>query len=264
MESKIIKNIVNQPNLVGGVIPMHVFGTIAILQLVSGTAVDYWWVYFAVGYVCLMLIGISACYHRMLSHNSFTVSTPVKVVMLWFATLAGQGNPLFWVTVHSGYHHPHSDSANDVHSPLHGLFHSYIGWMFTLEENRLRPKGRAIRLMADPVVMWFTKHYQTIFWSSHLVIGVLCYEIWLWLIAVPALVTLHSFSINTSFNHIPSLGYKNFKTSDLSINSIVLFPLILGEAWHNNHHANPSSYSFKEKWWELDPTAVIIDILKRK
>jgi stearoyl-CoA desaturase (delta-9 desaturase) len=39
------------------------------------------------------------------------------------------GGPLFYVLVHR-YHHIHSDNELDPHSPHHGKFHAFIGWVF--------------------------------------------------------------------------------------------------------------------------------------
>lgn len=51
-------------------------------------------------------------------------------------------------------------------------------------------------------------------------------------------------------------GYTNFNISDNSKNSILFFPLMFGENWHNNHHGMLSN-STRLKWWELD----LIDLL---
>jgi fatty-acid desaturase len=43
-----------------------------------------------------------------------------------------------------------------------------------------------------------------------------------------------------------------------------MWPFILGDAWHNNHHFNSKNYSSKISKWEFDPVATLIDILKIK
>ncbi|HWW95646.1 MAG TPA: acyl-CoA desaturase, partial [Vicinamibacteria bacterium] len=37
----------------------------------------------------------------------------------------------------------------------------------------------------------------------------------------------------------------------------------LGEAWHNNHHAFPTSARHGLRWWQLDPSAWLISLLQR-
>jgi stearoyl-CoA desaturase (delta-9 desaturase) len=36
-----------------------------------------------------------------------------------------------------------------------------------------------------------------------------------------------------------------------------------GEGWHNNHHAFPADYRFGQKWWQIDVTRYIIDLVKQ-
>jgi stearoyl-CoA desaturase (delta-9 desaturase) len=57
-------------------------------------------------------------------------------------------------------------------------------------------------------------------------------------------------------------GYSNFNTRDNSKNVLWIWPLVLGECWHNNHHGRPGNYHFGIKWWELDPAGVFIRVFK--
>ena len=36
-----------------------------------------------------------------------------------------------------------------------------------------------------------------------------------------------------------------------------------GESWHHNHHAFPRSAAHGLKWWEIDPSAMVIAGMKR-
>jgi stearoyl-CoA desaturase (delta-9 desaturase) len=66
--------------------------------------------------------------------------------------------------------------------------------------------------------------------------------------------------VNT-INH--KYGYRNIKTSDNSVNNIILGYLSSGEGWHNNHHATPSNPKFGKKWWEFDLGYYIIRAIKQ-
>jgi stearoyl-CoA desaturase (delta-9 desaturase) len=52
---------------------------------------------------------------------------------------------------------------------------------------------------------------------------------------------------------------------DESRNLVWLAPLTFGEAWHNNHHAFPTSAAHGLRWYEraLDPSALLIGALER-
>jgi stearoyl-CoA desaturase (delta-9 desaturase) len=67
-------------------------------------------------------------------------------------------------------------------------------------------------------------------------------------------------SIN-SFLH--SFGSSAFQSREYSRNSAMFSLLTLGESWHNNHHAFPSSPSFGLAWYRLDPGYWMIQVLAR-
>lgn len=71
---------------------------------------------------------------------------------------------------------------------------------------------------------------------------------------------LHGVIINW-FGH--KLGYINFKLKDTSVNFLPLDFLMLGEAYHNNHHRHPSHPNFGKRWFEIDPSYPLILLMKR-
>ena len=83
----------------------------------------------------------------------------------------------------------------------------------------------------------------------------------LWGGAVRMFLLHHAtFSIN-SLCHF--FGRRSFATSDESRNLLWLALPTLGEAWHNNHHAFPTSARHGLRWWQLDPSAWLIAALER-
>ena len=58
-----------------------------------------------------------------------------------------------------------------------------------------------------------------------------------------------TWSLN-SFCHY--FGARPFATRDRSTNNAWLALPTLGESWHNNHHAHPSSAAHGLRWWQLD------------
>ena len=57
-------------------------------------------------------------------------------------------------------------------------------------------------------------------------------------------------------------GTKPFRSHDESRNNIVFGILGLGEGWHNNHHAFPTSARHGLKWWQLDMSYVLIRLME--
>jgi stearoyl-CoA desaturase (delta-9 desaturase) len=83
----------------------------------------------------------------------------------------------------------------------------------------------------------------------------------LWGGAVRILVLHHvTFSIN-SLCHF--FGRQDYVTGDESRNLAWLAPLSFGEAWHNNHHAFPTSAAHGLRRWQFDASALVISSLAR-
>ena len=56
-------------------------------------------------------------------------------------------------------------------------------------------------------------------------------------------------------------GYQNYVTLDDSRNTWWVSAITWGEGWHNNHHAEPWTYTFQRKWWEFDISGYVIYII---
>jgi stearoyl-CoA desaturase (Delta-9 desaturase) len=83
----------------------------------------------------------------------------------------------------------------------------------------------------------------------------------LWGGAVRVFVMHHvTYSIN-SLCHM--FGRQPFQTRDESRNLAWLALPTLGEAWHNNHHAFPTSARHGLGRWQLDPSALVIAGLEK-
>jgi stearoyl-CoA desaturase (delta-9 desaturase) len=53
-------------------------------------------------------------------------------------------------------------------------------------------------------------------------------------------------------------GRRRFDVEDQSTNVFWLALPSFGESWHHNHHAFPRSAAHGLRWWELDPSAMLI------
>lgn len=264
METKtlklIVKNTFYHTNLWGSIIPMQAIGIYAIYQILIGASPSWWWATTIVGYIGLAMLGIAAGYHRLLSHKGYKVNTATKRILLWLAIIAGQGSPIYWVGIHRGYHHRYADTDKDAHSPKHGFWHSYILWMFKMQSMSIRS---VIDLTKDSDIIFAHKHYQKIFWASHGLVALISVELWIYLLALPAFITLHTFLLQTSVTHLSWAGYRNYAVKDNSVNVPWLFPIVLGEAWHNNHHGSGRNPNYGgRRWWEIDPTFWLITLIR--
>jgi stearoyl-CoA desaturase (delta-9 desaturase) len=254
-----IKTTLTLPQLWAVIIPMQFLGLYATYNIISGGAPWWWWITSIIGYVCFTMLGISAGYHRLFSHRGFKVNKLVARIMLYFGILGGQGSPIMWIAVHRGYHHRYADTPRDLHSPKDGLWHSYMGWMFKYPKINIRS---VVDLTRDPDMLFAHKYYVPIIYITHIVVAMISIDLWMYLLMLPMFVTLHGFLVQTSLTHISKLGYRNYNVKDNSVNVPWLFPFILGEAWHNNHHGDGRNPNYRKKWWELDPTFWIIQAIR--
>jgi stearoyl-CoA desaturase (delta-9 desaturase) len=68
-----------------------------------------------------------------------------------------------------------------------------------------------------------------------------------------------TFSINSVCHFF---GRQEYDTGDESRNVAWLAIPTWGEAWHNNHHAFPTSYRHGLRRWQIDPAAGVIRVLE--
>jgi stearoyl-CoA desaturase (Delta-9 desaturase) len=84
--------------------------------------------------------------------------------------------------------------------------------------------------------------------------GVLLGLIWGGLVRI--FITHHiTWSIN-SICHV--FGQRDFEAHDQSRNNWLCGVLGLGEGWHNNHHAFPTSARHGLYWWQIDASWLVI------
>jgi stearoyl-CoA desaturase (delta-9 desaturase) len=233
---------------------------------------------FAITYVPLGL-GVTVGFHRLLTHRSFETSRSIRAALAILGSAAIEGPVISWVADHRK-HHAFSDQEGDPHSPhvghgngwrgaLRGLFHAHLGWLF-LHTERAARKRYAPDLLGDPLVRFVDRTFLA--WA---VLGLaLPFGLGvaiggsvtagltglLWGGAVRMLVLHHiTYSIN-SLCHF--FGRRRFRTGDESRNLGWLSVLSLGEAWHNNHHAFPTSARHGLRRFELDVSAAVIRVLE--
>jgi stearoyl-CoA desaturase (delta-9 desaturase) len=202
--------------------------------------------------------------------------------LLWavLGSMALEGPVIEWVAYHRR-HHRFSDEEGDPHSPhvghgdgiggaIRGLFYAHVGWVLFSDESAEEEKY-APDLIADPVVLFVDRTF--ILWAVAGLalpfgLGVaLTGSIYsglmglLWGGAVRIFFLHHiTFCIN-SLCHF--FGTRNFATADESRNLAWLAPFTFGEAWHNNHHAFPTSARHGLGRRELDPSAMLIGAMER-
>jgi stearoyl-CoA desaturase (delta-9 desaturase) len=222
---------------------------------------DFSWIYVLISIVmfyCYSILGISLMLHRYYSHKSFELNPFYKWFFTIFAVIAGRGSPLGWVYIHR-IHHSTSDTDKDPHSPHNNNF-NFIG--FKPIQHHKKINHFIIKDLLTPIQIKIDKYYILIILSFLSLLLILDYNLVFYIWGIPVFVVSVT---QTCFNYFAHMkGYRNFETQDKSTNNIYLWPFILGDAWHNNHHAQARNISTKVKKYELDPIAVLIDFIRKK
>jgi stearoyl-CoA desaturase (delta-9 desaturase) len=231
-------------------------------------------VVFAICYV-LTGLGVTVGFHRHLTHRAFKAKPWVRGTLAILGSAAIEGPVIAWVADHRK-HHAFADVEGDPHSPhvdhghglkgaLKGLLHAHVGWLF-IHTHRGNKQRYAPDLMSDPLIRWIDRTF--VLWVAvglvvPFLLGGLIGGTWhaaltglLWGGAVRMLVVHHvTYSIN-SLCHF--FGRQAFNTGDESRNLAWLAPFTFGEAWHNNHHAFPTSFEHGMRRWQFDPSRYVI------
>jgi stearoyl-CoA desaturase (delta-9 desaturase) len=217
--------------------------------------------------------GVSVGMHRLGSHRAFAAGGALRAVLYGLGAMAGQGSPSYWIVNHRR-HHALSDRDGDLHSPYiggagrlgpwRGLWHAHVGWSFDHELTNVLAFGKD--LLRDPVLARVNRAYHLLVVAGVVVPGVVCGLVTasprgallgaLWGGLVRLFATYHATAAINSVAH--RFGSRPYDTRDESRNNLVLAIPTLGEGWHNNHHAFPSSAFTGLAWWQLDISAWLI------
>ena len=245
----------------GGTLNWHDLVVLAVMYLLTG-------------------IGITVGYHRLFTHRSFKTSRPLRAVFAVLGAMAVEGSVIEWVSTHRK-HHRFSDRHGDPHSPhadvapgwrgaLRGLAHAHVGWMFR-GKDMANPRryakdllsDRDLRFISRTFPLWVVAGLALPFGLGVALTGSIVGGLTglLWGGAVRIFLLHHAtFSIN-SLCHF--FGRRAFSTGDESRNLAWLAPITMGESWHNNHHAFPTSARHGLGRLQLDPGAWVIGGLER-
>jgi fatty-acid desaturase len=223
-------------------------------------------------------LGISLCFHRILTHRSVVCPMWLEHSLAILGLCCVQDTPARWVGIHRR-HHEHADEQPDPHSPLAGFLWAHIGWM--IFRNRELTRIRLVSRYAKDVMRdsFYAKLEQNFRWVRVVLISWLAFfasaflvelvlggsalgaiqfglSVLIWGVFVRTVLVWH---ITWSVNSVTHMwGYRNYDTDEFSCNNLIIGFLSNGEGWHNNHHAAPRSARFGHRWWEFDATWLTI------
>ena len=217
--------------------------------------------------------GVTIGFHRLLTHKAFETYRPIRLLMAILGSSAAQGMCIRWCATHRR-HHQVSDREGDPHSPhLHGgtiwqrisgFCHAHVMWCFDADRPEL---ARSVPDLVNDRAMLIIDQLYFLWVGLGLVLPAIALGLYtqswhgftsglIWGGFVRVFLMQHvTWSVN-SVCHV--WGSRPFESNDHSANNLAVAILALGEGWHNNHHAFPTSARHGLAWWQFDSSYVVI------
>ena len=212
----------------------------------------------AVVYYFFTGLGITAGYHRLWSHTSYSARLPLQIFLAALGGGAVQGSIQWWSRGHRA-HHRYTDTDKDPYSVNKGILYAHFGWMLLKQDPKRAGRSDITDLNDDPVVMWQHRNYMKVVLTMALIFPMLVAGLWGdftgGLIYAGILrfffVQQATFCIN-SIAHW--LGDQPFDDRNSPRDHVLTALITLGEGYHNFHHEFPSDYRNAIEWHQYDPT----------
>ena len=212
--------------------------------------------------------------HRYAAHQSFTMSKTTERITYILTWLFQGSNYLsaYGYGVMHRMHHAYADTKKDPHSPKYDKTIFTMMWRTkSIYQDINKRKVYIDKKFTKNVPQWHSfdkiasSQISRIIWIIFYFIYFLTFAsaLWLWLFLpiIILMAPIHGVIINW-FAHI--YGYTNFKIKDTSKNLLPFDFLMMGEAYHNNHHKHGNRANFGGvRWHEVDPTYFIMKILNK-
>jgi stearoyl-CoA desaturase (delta-9 desaturase) len=210
----------------------------------------------ALGLYFFRMFGLTAGFHRYLSHRSYKTSRAFQFALALLGTTSTQKGPLWWAAHHRA-HHKYSDQPQDIHSvKQRGFWWSHVKWILVgryheTDWDRIKDFAKYPELrwlntyhLVPPIALATTLFLVGGWWGL------------VWGFCVSNTLLWHGTFCVNSLAHV--FGRRRYQTTDNSKNSFLIALFTLGEGWHNNHHHYQRSERQGFYWWELDITHAIL------
>ncbi|HJD63429.1 MAG TPA: fatty acid desaturase [Rickettsia endosymbiont of Sericostoma sp.] len=220
-------------------------------------------------------IAVGVGLHRLWSHHAFKTNKVVEFILVMMSAATFQGPVLSWASNHYK-HHTYTDKDQDPHSPLKfenrilGFLWSHIGWMIIDGSYKSIDRVTMVKLGKNKLLRWQLKHYWQISLFMNTIVPALigyliggtiisAYAGFLFIGMGRALQQHATFCVNSLCHFVGSKKYYKGTAGDIWWMALFL----LGENWHNFHHAFPSDYRNGAKWYHFDVHKWIIYVMSK-
>lgn len=243
-------------------VPMYGIYQAFRTPLTFNTLVFSFFYYFFTG------LGITAGYHRLWAHTSYSARLPLKIFLALFGGGAVEGSIRWWSRDHRA-HHRYTDTNKDPYSVRKGLIYSHFGWMIMKQNPKRIGRVDISDLNEDIIVTLQHRHYLKVVITMGLIApAVICGLGWGdWWGGFVYSGILRIFGVQQATFCVNSLahwlGDQPFDDRNSPRDHVITALVTLGEGYHNFHHEFPSDYRNAIEWWQYDPTKWFIWTMKK-
>lgn len=211
--------------------------------------------------------------HRYAAHGAFTMSKGWErffFIIAYITQGSSYMSPKTYAIMHR-LHHAHTDTELDPHSPsysanIFSMMWRTRGFYQDIQHNRKTIDPKYLKNLPewDSFDKFANTGFSRLLWVALYVLFFIQFASSPWqYLLLPIIVSMGAFhgAVINWFAH--KYGYINFRMRNTSMNLFFIDILMLGEAYHNNHHKYPSSINFGRRWFEIDPIYYVIRLFHR-
>ncbi len=221
-------------------------------------------------------ISVGLGLHRLWSHDAYKTNKYVEFVLAVLSAGTLQGPALSWASNHFD-HHTYTDTEKDPHTPqkyksrFMGFLWSHMGWML-VGEGSYKSINRVtmVKLGRNKILRWQLKYYWHIAIAMNTIVpafvgfvfggtALAAYAGFVFIGLGRALQQQATFFVNSLCHFVGTQKYTNGTSRDIWWLAFML----LGENWHNFHHAFPSDYRNGAKWYQADVHKWLIYLMSK-
>ena len=231
-----------------------------------GIAHGYSWAAVVLAVVLLWAGGLSitAGYHRLWSHRTYSAHWTARLFFMLFGAMSMQNSILIWSSQHRTHHRFVDDVDKDPYSARRGFWFSHMGWILRDYPSGKNDFSNARDLERDPMVMFQHRYYLplTLFMNIAfpMLLGWAVGDVWgVFLLAglLRLVINHHSTWFINSLAHL--WGSQPYTDENTARDNGALAFLTFGEGYHNFHHIFQNDYRNGIRWWQWDPTKWLIN-----
>lgn len=246
---------------------IHVLGIIGCYKTAYASSGTWYW------FVALYMfggLGVTAGAHRLWTHRSYKAHFLLRIFLMLMDTICFQNDLIEWSRDHRT-HHKYSETDADPHNAKRGFFFAHVGWLMMKKHPQVIIKGQGVDmsdLRADPVVMFQHRFFVPFgLLIAFIIPTVVPWYFWdesLFTSFCMCTMTRYMFHLNVTWLVNSAAHLWGSRPYDKGINpaeNLFVAFAVIGEGFHNYHHAFPYDYSTSElgPWFNL--STVFIDLM---